>query len=162
MKKSKKNKMKRPLFSSNVLRCDAEDSIEIRPSRKGEFRLAKDVGLSLNFEDSCVLTTIPKGFRFDGASIPRFFWRIMGHPLSTDTLKAALVHDFLYATEMVSRKNADFLFRELMRVNRVPFLKRYLMYAAVRFFGGHVWCRHSPVNIARYRKIPLCEVKYES
>lgn len=45
-------------------------------------------------EDKTVTIVIPKGFQFDGASIPRPFWGIL-HP-SGLLLIPALVHDFAY------------------------------------------------------------------
>jgi hypothetical protein len=37
--------------------------------------------------------TVPKGYRFDGASIPRIFWSIF-HPFMY--LKSSVIHDYLY------------------------------------------------------------------
>jgi hypothetical protein len=44
------------------------------------------------------IITTPKGFLSDGASIPKPFWIIVGHPLECDNLKAALIHDFMCKT----------------------------------------------------------------
>jgi hypothetical protein len=35
----------------------------------------------------------PEGMPTDGASIPRFFWRIVGHPMDPQFLPAATWHD---------------------------------------------------------------------
>ena len=40
--------------------------------------------------------TVPSGTRTDGASIPRFLWRVCGHPLEAPRLYAALLHDWIY------------------------------------------------------------------
>ena len=40
--------------------------------------------------------TVPQGFKYDGASIPRFLWPIVGHPWSGYYDQAAAVHDLLY------------------------------------------------------------------
>ena len=39
--------------------------------------------------------TIPKGYEFDGASIPRVFWRIVGANTDNRFIVAAMVHDFV-------------------------------------------------------------------
>ena len=40
--------------------------------------------------------TVPAGATTDGASIPRFLWRVCGHPLESPRLYAALLHDWIY------------------------------------------------------------------
>lgn len=40
--------------------------------------------------------TVPAGTSTDGASIPRFLWRVCGHPLESPRLYAALLHDWIY------------------------------------------------------------------
>ena len=79
---------------------------------------------------------IKKDFICDGASIPRAFWRIVGHPLEGKYLPGALVHDFCYRTHCVSRSDADYLFYTLLRKYEVSFVKRCAMWLAVRLFGG--------------------------
>ena len=39
---------------------------------------------------------VPAGTSTDGASIPRFLWRVCGHPLESPRLYAALLHDWIY------------------------------------------------------------------
>ena len=41
--------------------------------------------------------TVPAGTTTDGASIPRFLWRVCGHPLEAPRVYAAMLHDWLYA-----------------------------------------------------------------
>ena len=40
--------------------------------------------------------TVPAGTQTDGASIPRFLWRVCGHPLQAPRVYAAVLHDWLY------------------------------------------------------------------
>lgn len=40
--------------------------------------------------------TVPAGATTDGASIPRFLWRVCGHPLMAPRVYAALLHDWIY------------------------------------------------------------------
>lgn len=99
--------------------------------------------------------TIPKGFIFDGASIPRFFWRIVGHPFSPRFLLPALIHDALFgkisdkvkiykdgnllkseqANEFFDRKKTDIIFEELLELENNNWFTKRVMYRAVRTGG---------------------------
>ena len=56
--------------------------------------------------------TVPAGFRSDGASVPRFFWRAVFPPGEPAALRAAILHDYVYRThpEGWSRDEVDRLF----------------------------------------------------
>ena len=41
--------------------------------------------------------SVPAGFETDGASIPRFLWRICGHPMEAPRLYLAIIHDWFYS-----------------------------------------------------------------
>ena len=73
--------------------------------------------------------TVPAGYKFDLASVPRIFWfSIAPFELS---LAAPLIHDFLYdhigdppagsitPPKIYSRKEADEIFREIMEKENV-------------------------------------------
>lgn len=79
--------------------------------------------------------SVPKGFIFDGASIPRMLWRIAGHPFTAKYITAACVHDYLYSTGKVTRKTADKMFLCLLLAYDVSPLFALMMYYAVRVFG---------------------------
>ncbi len=96
--------------------------------------------LHVVYEDGEII--VPVGFETDLASIPRMFWSIvppMGH-----YTEAAVVHDFLYRHgveftlygKKATRKAADRLFRDLMKVSGVGFMTRNLLYVGVRIFGS--------------------------
>ena len=76
---------------------------------------------------------VPKGFTFDFASIPRPFWSIIGPPTGRYG-PAALIHDFLCVLEPIDYRYADRIFYEAMRDCGVAYLKRTLMYWAVRLW----------------------------
>jgi len=85
-------------------------------------------------DDSGLEIIVPKGFIFDGASIPKRLWHVVGHPLG-EYLPAALIHDFLYSNHLIGRKEADKVFYRAMVACKVPAMKAKMMYAAVRAFG---------------------------
>ena len=83
--------------------------------------------------------TVPAGVTTDGASIPRFLWRICGHPLEAPRVYAALMHDWLYRnakTLGISRMQADKIYRALLRHFGISAWIANIEYTALRFFGG--------------------------
>lgn len=81
--------------------------------------------------------TAPKGFQTDFASVPRLpvvFW------LCGDTsTEAAVIHDWLYTSKIVSRRTADAVLREAGKVSGVPAWRRWMIWAGVRAFGQGPW-----------------------
>jgi len=77
---------------------------------------------------------VPKYTPTDFASVPRIFvWFIPTYGRYT---KAAILHDDLcrrVKTEHLSRREADGVFRQAMRLQEVAFLRRWVMWTAVRW-----------------------------
>lgn len=102
-----------------------------------------------SYHDGSSVITVPEGFRFDLASIPRAFWWLIS-PFEL-SIAAPLLHDFLYQHKgeppagsidpprVYSRTDADKLFRRVMEVEGVPGWRRGTAYAAVRAFGWLGW-----------------------
>ncbi|HKR87006.1 MAG TPA: DUF1353 domain-containing protein [Phenylobacterium sp.] len=84
---------------------------------------------------------VPAGFVTDFASVPWGFWNL--EPPLGDAGKAAVVHDYLYATKGLggrySRAQADGVFRDALAALGVPLWKRTLLWAAVRVGGAGGW-----------------------
>lgn len=91
-------------------------------------------------EGSTDFIDIPIKYKTDGASIPKFAWSIIGGPLGKYA-PATVVHDFLYHTQTRTRKEADRIFLEAMKVLGVGWWKRGTMYNMVRLFGWRAWNR---------------------
>ncbi len=85
--------------------------------------------------------TLEIGAKTDGASIPRFLWRVCGHPLQAPRIYAALLHDWLYEFGWsigISRKEADRIYRALLRHFGISAWIAGVEYTALRLFGaGH-------------------------
>ena len=81
--------------------------------------------------------TVPAGFKTDMASIPRFFWRVLPPIGRYD--KAAVVHDYLYHFNGVTRKQADDILLEAMHVLKVVNWQCNVIYGGVRVGGGKPW-----------------------
>ena len=99
---------------------------------------------------------IPKGFQFDGASIPKFL-RTFFSPVGV-LLIGGLVHDYMYkysalksvqangALLLVNQKKADQIFRDInIEVNGFYFMN-YLAYWSLRIGGFVAWNGHRKRN----------------
>ena len=78
-------------------------------------------------------------FIFDGASIPRIAWILIGHPLSQEFLAPSAVHDKLCQTHRFKPAKTHHIFKQAMRDNLVAWWKRTVMWSAVRLFGWQSW-----------------------
>jgi hypothetical protein len=97
---------------------------------KAEFLKNGNIRLMRPFE------FVPKGFICDGASVPRFFWRFLGHPFDVHHLRPGVRHDYRYSTGVVPRKDCDRMYRDDLKADGLGFIKRNLEYFGVRLFGA--------------------------
>jgi len=78
---------------------------------------------------------IPKGFLYNGANIPRWFWTLPGlHPWHPRVIRAALFHDYLYSRGV--KDVADKGFKSLLKLDGCNRFQYMACYLAVRLFGG--------------------------
>lgn len=80
---------------------------------------------------------IPKGYCYDGASIPRLFWRIIGANTDNRFLIPALIHDVLCENHDYIDNDKNFsseVFNALLEAEKVSSLKRFLMKNSVNCF----------------------------
>ncbi len=80
---------------------------------------------------------IPKGYCFDGASVPRFFWRIIGSNTDNKFLVAAMIHDYMCENHSCINNDrilSTEIFNALLEVSEVSAFKRYLMKTSVNLF----------------------------
>ena len=100
---------------------------------------------------------IPKGFSFDGASVPKFFATFLS-PVGV-LLLGGLIHDYAYkyaalkpalqksSLLVVDQKQADKIFRDInIEINGFYFLN-YLAYWALRLGGWFAWNKHRKRNL---------------
>ena len=76
-----------------------------------------------------------EGETIDGASIPRFFWRMFGSPFTGLHRYAAVIHDCECRRKYLSWQTVHKGFRDAMKLSGVNWTKRNLMYRAVYRFG---------------------------
>jgi len=82
---------------------------------------------------------VPAGYEFDGASIPPFAWPVIGSPFHPEFMRAAVAHDWLYATHLTDRKTADGVFKAILLEDGTGEARAGLMYSAVRMAGKFSW-----------------------
>ena len=115
------------------------------------WEVAKDFNYSINKQNF----VIPKGFKFDGASVPKFLAQFLS-PVGV-LLIGGLIHDYGYKYETLLLKNGktigirsqqwmDKTFRDInIEVNGFYFLN-YLAYWALRIGGWAAWNKHRKIN----------------
>lgn len=96
----------------------------------GSYVLSADFTVSLGGRS----WTVPAGYRTDLATVPRIFWWAI--PPTGAYEIAAVLHDWMItdgiAAGLVTSREADAAFRELMRLAGVGVVTRWCMWAAVR------------------------------
>lgn len=80
---------------------------------------------------------VPAGFKTDLASIPQFLWSVLPPVGRYD--RAAVVHDYLYRFNGVTRRQADDVLNEAMGALGVRATQRWTIYAGVRTGGWLPW-----------------------
>ena len=96
---------------------------------------------------TCYEFTVPKAFVSDLDTIPHvpgLYVLIKGR-----ARWSSLLHDFLYSTGMVSRKEADDHFHKAMLEEGVPRRIAKLMYLAVRWFGASHYNRNADMTVTQ-------------
>lgn len=78
---------------------------------------------------------IPAGFDYDKGSVPRPLWWWFPRD-DRRAVIAVLVHDFLYDTGLLSRKQADQIFYDLLRLEGMRWSKARAAWLGVRIGGA--------------------------
>ena len=139
--------------------------IPIKTKGKGFFTMIKmwllgtrhwEIANDFDYEVNGEKFIIPAGFKFDGASIPKFL-----HPFLSPVgvlLIGGLVHDYAYKYETLLKKNrkdtmgvitqkkADEIFRDINIEINGFYLMNYLAYWSLRLGGFMAWNKHRKVN----------------
>lgn len=90
--------------------------------------------------------TVPAGFEYDGASVPRVLWTLTGLLPDGIHRPAALIHDYLYRQGghctrynlpfRYSRRHADRMFRRMLIDLGVMKWRVVILYLGVRLYGA--------------------------
>lgn len=94
---------------------------------------------------------VPKGFVTDLTSAPRAFWSLV--PRTGVYLHAAIVHDFLYWEQAISREDADEIFNFAMTDLKVGDMIRSTIYSAVKLAGGASWNANNQAKLEGEKRV---------
>lgn len=112
--------------------------LKIAPYADGEnFILLEDFSFEYGVEGSGAIITAPRLFITDFASVPRAFWNIL--PPWGKYGFAAVIHDWLYYEQPVSKEDADLILLDGMEVMGVGIVDRNVIYEAVKNAGQSSW-----------------------
>jgi hypothetical protein len=114
-----------------TLGFDNDATVDVREVDETNWAILRELG----YQGKKDRFVVPLEQKTDFASVPRVFvWFLPRYGRYT---KAAILHDYLWNVEVpagrISRVDADGLFRQAMRELGVPFLRRWIMWAAVRW-----------------------------
>lgn len=96
-----------------------------------------NLNVHIIYKNSHYRFAIPKDYCWDGATIPRVFWRLIGAKTDSKFLIPSMIHDVLCEHhEYVNndRYLADKVFERLLYVSGVPAFNRWLMFHSVESF----------------------------
>ena len=93
---------------------------------------------SKKYNDKNYVIHIGKKYSWDGASIPKIFWRIVGSQYNPEFLPASCIHDWLCEHKSFIEKNgvqvSSDIFRDILILSHVPEWKAKTMATAVRLY----------------------------
>lgn len=104
-----------------------------------EMVVAENFIVEFKFDGRLYRVQLAPGFKFDGASIPKWAWSIVGSPYTGKYRLATLVHDAFYKIKHGPRKLADDIMLHLMKSSGVGSIKANTIYRSVRVGGSSAW-----------------------
>lgn len=114
----------------------AQEDLPLLPDLSGrKFTVLDEYLAVVEIDDRILKIKIPAGFETDLASVPRILWSWI--PPTGKYLRAAVVHDYLYCVQTVSKAEADAIFKAMSRFFGVGWMRAQLMYIAVRIGGRY-------------------------
>lgn len=109
----------------------------LKPIGSDLFKIPNDNKVTIKIKKEGVLIVdIAKGFITDMGSIPHFFKRFIPYIGNQGVSIAYLVHDALYAKQMVSQKLADKILRDMLKKAGVSGWKVWMVYSALKVRGS--------------------------
>ena len=141
-----REKIKYVTFDVTPIVCvrviEANDTKEIKAEKqKYPFKLHNDVAVTVITNKRIFGFTIPKKYIWNGADIPRSFWRLVGSKTDNAFLTASMVHDYMLENkkyihdEVLNkcisikeyRRLTSLIFREILKASGVNVFKANVM-----------------------------------
>ncbi|MBL4629519.1 MAG: DUF1353 domain-containing protein [Roseicyclus sp.] len=145
-------------FETDLVLVRLKDTVKLRTGEDADYVVGEGYTIQLRVDGAIWGLTVPRGLVTDLTSVPRPL-RIIASRVGP-WLEAAIVHDYLYiAWQDVpglpardrDREFADLVMLRAMEAANVGAVKRWLIYRAVRLFGGRAFRR---VSEDRYVSLP--------
>ena len=124
-------------------------SMPVYMSVDGKLKFFEDVTLVLKLPERMVRLGFPKSLKieerignsWDGASIPKQFWWLIGYPLDVEFRWPSFWHDRLCESACTYRERfvADSVFLHLLLQSKVTKVKCLLMWLACRIYAIFIW-----------------------
>lgn len=111
------------------------DPLVMQEGKPGEWGMV--LRMRYRDEERDLVITVPAGFITDLASIPRPAKAIFDP--NGRTRKPAVLHDWLYRAKPFSRSEADLIFLEAMKAEKVGWFERWVFWVGVRIGGWVAW-----------------------
>lgn len=108
-----------------------------------------DLISELEYENEKLIIKVKKGFRFNGANIPKALWSLYGCPFGGTYTLSACIHDALYATHLFSKKECDKIFLEAMLASGVEDVIANQFYLAVNIMGNKPYNNANSISMNR-------------
>ena len=93
--------------------------------------------VDVNYKDKVYCFVIPKFYYWNGANIPRVFWRLMGSTSEPSFLIPSMVHDILCENHEYiegDRYLSSLIFRALLKTAGINPLSRWAMFHSIDNF----------------------------
>ena len=110
----------------------------------------------LIFEMDTWRITVAKGLIYNGGSIPRLL-QIAECPMEYAMAYASAIHDALYGSGLLSRRECDLIFYKALLVCGMNRSKAYMIWQSVRIGGDAYYKKQS--TLSYYRDFVLVEIK---
>jgi hypothetical protein len=125
------------LFTMFLVGCQSPPPPIIQPFADNKaFMLVRD--MVYRIFDSNEAVVVPMGFVTDFASAPQALWSLGVSPHGRYS-RAAVIHDYLYWSQVCTKEQADNIMLLAMIESDVSKSERFLMYKGVDFGGNPSW-----------------------
>lgn len=128
--------------------------VDLRILGERNYQLLADI----YFETDKYCIFVNKGFRWNGADIPRILWEEFGCPL--DFAFESCIHDALYGSHLLARRECDEIFKLALLAQGVGEVKAHTMYMGV-VVGGEDKYNESMGNVAYHRDYVIVITKHD-
>ncbi len=137
-------------FLTDLVLLRLKDAVQMRDGEDADYIVGEDYTISLVVDGMEWGITVPAGLITDLTSVPALLRWYVGRV--GPWLEAAIVHDYLYIAwqDVEGRKPldrdrafADLVMLRAMEAAKVGLVRRWLIYGAVRAFGGFGFVRRS-------------------